>query len=110
MNNRQVALEFVKSFCAGDVNALAPLLSADLNFQGPLYQFGSAEAYLNSLLVDPPDQCGCKVLSITESSDHVSIYYDYEKNDRSITIAQLFKFKDEKISEILLVFDGRGFA
>ena len=110
MNNRDMAMEFVKCFCAGDADALVPLLSADLRFHGPFYNFGSADAYLASLKNDPLEQCGYRVLSITESEDSVSIYYDYEKSDRAITIAQLFKFKNQTISEILLVFDGRGFA
>ena len=51
-----------------------------------------------------------RLLSVTESGDSVSIYWDYQKSIGAITIAQLFKFKNQKISEILLVFDGRGFA
>ncbi len=31
----------------------------------------------------------------------------YKKSGQIITIAQLFKFKEHKISEIFLVFDGR---
>ena len=104
-----MAIEFVKCFCAGDVSALAPLLTPDLKLKGPFFEFDSAEAYLDSLKYDL-EKCGYRVLSITESKGSVSIYYDYEKSDLIITIAQLFKFKGHKISEILLVFDGRGFA
>jgi hypothetical protein len=110
MNNCDVAIEFVKCFCAGDVDALAPLLTPDVRFKGPFYEFGSADAYLDSLKNGPLEKCGYRVLSITESKDSVSIYYDYEKSDRTITIAQLFKFSNQKVQEILLVFDGRGFA
>ena len=110
MNNRDVAIEFVKCFCAGDVGALAPLLTPDLKLKGPFYQFGSADAYLDSLRNDPLEKCGYRVISVTEDADSVSIYYDYEKSDRTITIAQLFKFSNQKIQEILLVFDGRGFT
>jgi hypothetical protein len=108
MNNREAALQFVKSFCAGDVDGLAPMLADDLRFSGPFFQFASADAYLNNLRDDPPEKCGYRVLSVTEGADSVSIYYDYEKVDGAITIAQLFKFADDRISEILLVFDGRG--
>ena len=109
MNNRDVAIEFVKCFCAGEVKALVPLLAADFKLNGPLYHFNSADAYLNSLENDPPDRCGHRVLSITENADSVSIYYVYEKGEGDITIAQLFKFKERKITEMLLVFDGREF-
>ena len=110
MNKREVAMEFLRCFCAGDVNGLASLLAKDLQFKGPFHQFSSSDAYLDSLKNDPPEKCGYRVLSVTESGDSVSIYYDYEKSDGAITIAQLFKFKNQKISEVLLVFDGRGFA
>lgn len=110
MNNRDVAMEFLRCFCAGDINGLVPLLAEDLQFKGPFYQFSSSDAYLDSLKNDPPEKCGYRVLNVMESGDSVSIYYDYEKSDGSITIAQLFTFKNQKTREILLVFDGRGFA
>lgn len=110
MTNRQVAIEFLRCFCAGDLDGLASLLADDLQFNGPFHQFRSRAAYLDSLKKDPPEQCGYRVLSVTEGDDSVSVYYSYEKSDRSLTIAQLFRFKDQKICEILLVFDGRGFA
>ena len=110
MNNREVAMEFLRYFCAGDVDGLGSLLAEDLRFNGPLYQFSSRVAYLDSLRSDPLEQCSYRVLSVTESEDSVSIYYDYEKSNGTITIAQLFRFRDQKISELLLVFDTRGFA
>ena len=82
----------------------------DLQFNGPLYQFSSRDTYLDSLRDDPLEKCSHQVLSITENDDSVSVYYNYEKSERVITIAQLFRFKNGKISELLLVFDGRVFA
>ena len=67
MNNREIALEFLKCFCAGDVNSLDPLLAEDLQFNGPLYQFGSKDAYLDSLKDGPLEKCGYRILSVTES-------------------------------------------
>ena len=110
MNNREVAIEFLRCFCVGDVDGLAALLAEDLQFKGPFYQFSSRDAYVEVLKKDPPEQCGYHVLSIAESEDSVSIFYDYDKGDKALTIAQLFKFRLHKIHEILVVFDGRGFA
>jgi hypothetical protein len=110
MNNRDVAMEFLRCFCAGDINGLVPLLAEDLQFKGPFHQFSSSDAYLDSLKNDPLEKCGYRVLHVMESRDSVSIYYNYEKSDGAITIAQLFTFKNQKIREILLVFDGRRFA
>ena len=110
MTHREVALEFLRRFCAGDVDGLTPLLAEDLRFAGPLYQFSSNDAYLETLRNDPPERCGYRVLSVTESDDSVSIYYDYEKRDGAITVSQLFKFRDDKIGELLLVFDVSRFV
>ena len=110
MDNREVAMESLRCFCAGDVSGLASLLAEDLVFRGPFHQFSSRDAYLDSLKKDRPEKCDYRVLSVTESGDSVSIYYDYEKRERTITIAQLFKFRNRKISEILLVFDTGRFA
>ena len=110
MENREVAMEFLRCFCAGDINGLVPLLAEDLQFTGPFHHCSSSDAYLDSLKNDPPEKCGYRVLNVMEGGDSVSIYYDYEKSDGALTIAQLFTFKNRKIREILLVFDGRGFA
>ena len=57
-NNSDVAIKFVKCFCAGDVDALTPLLPPDLKFGGPFYDFDSADAYFNSLKNGPLQKCG----------------------------------------------------
>ena len=108
--NREAALEFLRRFCAGDVEGLHPLLDEDLQFKGPFHSFTSRDGYLDSLRSDPPEKCGFRVLSLTENEDSVAIFYDYQKVDSTLTIAQLCRFRGEKISEILLVLDGRNFA
>ncbi len=110
MNNREMAETYLKCFCGGDIEGLEPLLGDDLRFKGPLHEFGSRSAYLRSLADDPPGRCSYRILSITESLDSVSIYYDYAKDSGALTVAQLFTFTNGKIGKILLVFDGRGFA
>lgn len=110
MTNREVAMEFLRRFCARDIDGLAPLLAGDLQFTGPFHRFGSSEAYLESLRDDPPEQSSYRVLSVTESADSVSVCYDYEKSNATITVAQLFTFENQKISALLLVFDGWPFG
>ena len=108
MTKREVVQEFLRCFCSADVDALEPLLAEDLQFSGPYHHFGSRYAYIQSLREDPPEKCGYRVLAMAESGDDVCVFYDYKKIGKPITVAQLCKFKDRKISEILLVFDGRG--
>ena len=110
MTNREVAMKYLRCFCAGDVDGLEPLLAPDLIFEGTFHTYHSDAEYLDSLRNDPPERCGYKVLSVTENEDSVAVFYEYEKPDREMQIAQLFKIKDQKINEVLLIFDGRGFA
>ena len=108
MTKREVVQEFLRCFCSADVDGLEPLLAEDLQFSGPYHHFGSRYAYIQSLRDDPPEKCGCRVLSLAENGDDVCVFYDYEKSGKPMTVAQLCKFKGPKISEIILVFDSKG--
>jgi hypothetical protein len=110
MTNREIALEYLKRFCAGDIKGMEPLLAPGLKFVGTLHSFGSSREYLDSLKENPPEECGYRVLSVTEDEDAVALFYEYQKPDRVMRLAQLFKLRGGKIQEVLLVFDGRGFT
>jgi len=110
MSQRDIALAFLKHFCAGEIEEMAPLLAADLRFEGPLYRFNSAREYLAALRNDPPEPCHYEILSITESADSVALFYDYQKPNGSLAIAQLFTMGDQRIQAIRLVFDTGRFA
>lgn len=110
MTNREVVLEYLRCFCAADIDSLESLLAVDLDFSGTFHTYRSASAYLSSLRNDLPEKCEYKVLSVTENEDSVAVFYEYQKPDRVMKIAQLFKIRNHKIREVLLVFDGRGFA
>lgn len=110
MTNREIALGYLRHFCAGNIESLKPLLASNLRFAGTFHSFNSADEYFVSLRSDPPEKCQYRILSITESTDSVALFYEYEKPNRVIQIAQLFKILDQQINEILLVFDGREIA
>jgi ketosteroid isomerase-like protein len=54
MTNRDIALEYLRCFCAGDIDGLVPLLATDLSFKGTFHTYGSASEYVDSLRSDPP--------------------------------------------------------
>lgn len=110
MTNREIALEYIRRFCAGDIEGLEPLLASNVNFTGTFHSFGSANEYLASLRSDPPEKCQYSILSITENTDSVALFYEYEKLNGVMQIAQLFKMSGHQINEILLIFDGRAIA
>jgi hypothetical protein len=103
--NRDLALEFVRRFCSGEVRGLEPLLAPNFNFQGPLFEFESREEYLEALAQDPPEAGPCRILSLTESQDQASVFYEIQRMEGTILVAQLFRFASGKICESLLVFD-----
>ena len=110
MSNRDVAIRFLERFSAGDVDGLVPLLAEDLRFEGPLHRFATRHDYLSCLRDDPPSPCECRVLSLTEKEDQVAVFYEYQKPDGAVTVAQLFCFEEGLIARTVLVFDGRGVA
>jgi hypothetical protein len=107
MSNRDIALEYVRRFCAADIDGLARLLAPELSFKGTFHAYRSAADYIDSLRSDPPVKCGYKVLSLTEGEGSVAVFYEYRKPDRTMTIAQLFRIADDRINDVLLIFDGR---
>ena len=110
MNQRDIALAFLDHFSAGRIEELAPLLATGLRFEGSLYRFNSAREYLAALRNDPPESCRYRIISVTEDEGQVAIFYEYEKPDGALTIAQLFTIENRRIAGITLVFDCSGFA
>ncbi len=104
---REVALDFVHRFCAGDVDGLASLLADDLRLRGPYLEIDSKKDYLAALSADPPEPTRYRLLSVTEDEGHVAIFYDYEKPDATTCVAQLLRVRDGLVSEIRVVFDTR---
>ena len=73
MSNREVAIEFVKRFCSGDVGGLGQLLADEFHLSGPLFEFASKQEYLDSLVRDGLERASYQILSVTESADTVSM-------------------------------------
>ena len=74
MTELEVAMEYLRSFCAGAIRGIEPLLASDLRFSGTLFEYHSAKEYLDDLKKDPPEKCGYQVLSITENEDSVTVF------------------------------------
>jgi hypothetical protein len=110
MTNQEIAMAYLRCFCEGDVEGMEPLLAPDLRVTGTLHTFESRKEYLDSLREDPPEECGYNVLGVTENEDSVALFYEYQKPDGLVQIAQLFRVRNQRIHEMLLVFDGRGFT
>jgi ketosteroid isomerase-like protein len=109
MSRKETALAFVQRFCRADVAGLRDLLSDDFRFSGPFLVAASREAYLAELTLNPPEPAEFKLLAIAEEGEVVAVFYEYAKPGHSAVMGQLCRFRDDRIAEIVLVFDSREF-
>jgi len=110
MNNLETAKQYMEIFYSGkNLNRLRNLFCDKLYFEGPFFQFTSANDYINSLEVSPPVNFKYKILHCYEDKNSVCLIYSFTKADISTNMMQRFVFKNGKISEILLIFDTSDF-
>ena len=111
MKPMELALKYMEIFFSGEnLEELGDLFAKDLTFRGPLYEFNSAEDYIDSLKSDPPQEFAYEILSSFESSSSARLVYRFTKPGVSTLMAQLFEVSDDKISKIVLVFDTSAFT
>ena len=103
-SNRDIACSFLDAFCRGDIEGIEALLAGTCRVQGPLSTWDNRDLYIAALRKDPPAKCRHRVLSVTESEDEVSVYYELKRPGETVTIAQLFRLRDQLIVGMLLVF------
>ncbi len=92
-------------FRTGDFDRLRETLADDLTFRGPMYDFDSADDYVNSLRSDPPVGFHHEVLRTYTDHSSVCLVYRFSKPGVATTMVQTFDIVNEKIQSILLVFD-----
>ena len=106
MKPMELALKYMEIFFSGeDTEELSQLFAEDLTFRGPLYEFNSAQDYINSLKTDPPRGVAYEIIGSFEDSSSARLVYRFTKPGVSTLMAQLFEVRDDKISKIVLVFD-----
>jgi len=96
-------------FKTGNLEALRNILSDDLQFRGPFFNFDSADTYVNSLRNDPPVDFEYKIIKRYADNSSACLVYQFSKPDVSTSMAQTFETVDGKISSITLIFDTGAF-
>ncbi len=97
-------------FSGGDIEELGHIFSKDFTFSGPFYEFDSAEAYLDSLRSDPPENFCYELIRSFENESSACLVYQFSKTGISTPMAQMFEVSNGKICKILLIFDTGPFA
>ena len=93
----------------GRLEELEELLADDLKFEGPLFKFGSAREYIDSLKADPPEGFGYQLIRAWEDETSACLVYMFSKPGVTTPMAQYFQTDGGRITRILLVFDTGAF-
>ena len=75
----ELALKYMEIFFSEEnIEKLSQLFAEDFTFRGPLYEFDSAEDYINSLKSNPPHGFADEIIGSFENMllclSHLSIY------------------------------------
>lgn len=111
MSPLKLALKYMQSFY-GEIplDAMRPLLSEKLIFQGPFAEFNTASEYFDSLKKNPPKDAKYKILDVYENENSVCLVYEFSKPGLSTPMTQTFEVVGDKIRKIRLIFDTKAFA
>jgi len=92
------------------IENLTEILSENLSFKGPLYEFSSSEEYIESLKSEPPVGLKYEMIEAYEKENSACLVYQFSKPGISTIMSQLFEITNGKISKIILVFDTGAFS
>ncbi len=110
MKPLDVALQYMGIFFSGqDLDRLYNILTDDVKFSGPFYQFESAQDYIESLQSDPPVECQYTLVQVFENGPFVNVIYQFSKPYVCAHMSQLFEVHNDKITKVLLIFDTGKF-
>ena len=110
MNHLEIVRKYMDIlFNNGNPDELEALLTPDLQFKGPFFQFESAIDYINSLKADPPLGFRYQTVKSYIDENSVCLIYEFTKSTIKTPMMQMFEFEKERISKILLVFDTAPF-
>ena len=110
MRDHTVVAEYLAHFCSGNIDGIESTLAEDFHLVGPLFEFNSREAYVQSLRDSPPEIASHSIMRVSHDDDTVSVFYEYRKPAESIMVAQFFRVRENKIVETMLVFDRDSVA
>lgn len=110
MTPRELAEKYMDCvFKTGNLEELKNILSDDLQFRGPFFNFDSAESYVDSLRNDPPVDFEYEIIKSYADDSSACLVYYFSKPGVSTYMTQTFETMDGKISSILLIFDTGAF-
>jgi hypothetical protein len=111
MEPLDLALNYMEIFYSdSDIEALGQILAKNLSFEGPFFQFDSAEDYLNSLRGDSREGLAYELIKSFADEASACLIYQFSKPGISMPMAQMFETDGDKIGKIVLIFDTGAFT
>jgi len=105
---RDIVRAYYESWTTGDMARARSYLADDLDFQGPIDTFGSADQFIPALSGFAGMLARAELLQELYSADEAALLYDCETASPAGTIrtAEFFSLQGGKIARIRLVFDA----
>lgn len=111
MNALELAHRYLDIFYNGkDPAKLAEILDANFKFEGPFNKCNSATQYVNTLVKDPPRNMQYQIVDQFGDQKSACVIYLFSKDEIKSNMVQYFRIRDNRISEILLIFDSADFS
>ena len=111
MTPLDLSLHYLEILFSGkDLDRLETILHEELQFRGPFYQFDSAQEYITSLKTDPPLGWSYKIIHAFEQDNIVNLVNYFSKPGVNTIMSQLFQVIDNKITNMVLIFDSAAFT
>lgn len=105
-----LALIYMEIVFSGErLGRLGDLLEEPFRFRGPLFSFSSVTEYVQSLRNDPPVDWDYSIIKAMQSGTSACLIYEFKKPGVVTPMVQLFETRQQKICDILLVFDTAVF-
>ncbi|CAM2064960.1 Nuclear transport factor 2 family protein [Sulfidibacter corallicola] len=106
-----LARQFLEILFSGrDLDRLYSLLAPSFQFEGPFLLADGAEAYVETLKADPPEDWRCQILESFVSQGSACLVYRFSKPGVSTVMMQTFRCGSDGIEHTRLVFDTAAFS
>ena len=96
-------------FTTGEFDKLRNILADDLQFRGPLYNFDTAEDYINAMKAAPPEDFEYEMVKSFGKRSSACLIYKFTKPGVETVMTQVFEVENQKIQKIILIFDTAVF-
>ena len=108
MRVRDTVRAYHESWTTGDLSQARSYLADDLDFQGPIDKFGSADQFIPALSGFASMLARAELMQELYAADEAALLYDCVTASPAGTIrtAEFFRLQAGKIASIRLVFDA----